>query len=52
MCIAFVDDLLHGGRDEDVAGLVQEVLPLVSLGPGEAHDGAVLYLVVLQLLQS
>ena len=48
--VGSVDDLLHGGGDEDVALLVHHVLPGVRLGPGEAHDGAVLQLVVLQRL--
>ena len=46
--VALVDDLLHGGRDEDVTGLVHDVLSGVGLGPREAHDGAVLQLPVLQ----
>jgi len=46
--VALVDGLFHGGGDQDVAGLVHDVLPGVGLSPGEAHDGAVLQLVVLQ----
>ena len=33
-----VSYLLHGGRDEDVALLEEQVLPLVGHGPGEALD--------------
>lgn len=44
------DDLLDGGRDEDVTRLVHQVLTLVRLGAGEAHNGALLVAVILQLL--
>ena len=45
------DDLLHGGRHEDVALLKHQILPLVGRGAGEALDGAVVRLVLLQLLR-
>merc|ERR1719444_454849 len=46
--VTLVNGLLHGGGDKDVAGLVHDVLPSVGLSSGEANDGAVLQLVVLQ----
>merc|ERR1719427_118354 len=48
--VALVDDFLNGGGDEDVTGLVQQILALVGGGGGEAHDGSVLQLVFLQCL--
>ncbi len=38
--------LLHGGRDENVALLVEQILALIGLGPGESHDCPVLDLPV------
>ena len=46
--VTLVDGLLHGGGDQDVAGLVHDVFPGVGLSSREAHDGTVLQLVVLQ----
>ena len=43
-----MDDLLTSGGDQNVCVLEHDVLPSVGLSPGEAHDGAVLQLVVLQ----
>lgn len=51
MRVLLVDDLLDGGGHEDVALLVQHVLPLVRLGAGEAHDRAVVDAVVLESLE-
>lgn len=48
--ILAVDDLLDGRWNEDVALLEHQVLALVWLGIGIANNGAVLVLVVLQLL--
>lgn len=50
MGVPLVDHLLNGGRDEDVAVLVHQVLAGVRLGSREADDGAVFDLVVLQFL--
>ena len=45
-----MDDLLASGGDQNVCFLEHDVLPGVSLSPGEAYDGAVLALVLLQRL--
>lgn len=46
------DDLLDGGWHEDVTRLEDQVLALVRLCSGEAHDGAVLIAPLLQLLHT
>lgn len=52
MSILLGDDLLDGGRDEDVALLKDEVLPaLIRLGGGEPDDRLVLNVVVFELLR-
>lgn len=48
--VSTVDNLLHGGGDEDVALLEQQALTSVGLGPGEPNNGSVLDHVLLQLL--
>lgn len=49
--VSFVDDLLDGSRNKDVAWLVQQVLACVRLRSGESDDGSVLDFVVLQFLE-
>ena len=46
-----MDDLLTSGGDQNVCVLEHDVLPSVGLSPGEAHDGAVLLLVLLESLR-
>merc|ERR1719282_400059 len=48
--IGCIDHLLHGGRHEDVAGLVHDVLASVGLGSGEANNSSMLQLPVFQSL--
>lgn len=45
------NDLLYGGRDEDIAGLVHEALALVGFGVRETDDAAVVEAVFLELLR-
>jgi hypothetical protein len=46
-----VDHLLNGGRNENVALFVHQILALVGLGAGKTDNRAMLELVVLQLLR-